>query len=670
MAKNSKNKDNKQSPSMPPISPKKQFFSWIVLVGIFILLFNLWDNPAKEQEKIVFKPDFSEMLEQGMVDNIKVYHEASENPIIRIEGEIPEKISNKSPSGKEYPRNWYVQIDESTLNVIQPILTEKNIGVEHKIISRRFENIITLILPTLLLFFLIYMLFIRQMKAGGGAMDFGKSRAKLMEGKQPVKFKDVAGIDESKEEVEEIVEFLKNPKKFHRLGGKMPRGILLCGPPGTGKTLLAKAIAGEAGVPFFSISGSDFVEMFVGVGASRVRDMFNQAKKNSPSIVFIDEIDAVGRSRGTGIGGGHDEREQTLNALLVEMDGFEPNQSVVVMAATNRPDVLDKALLRPGRFDRQVVVELPSLEGREEILKVHIAKIKAIPDVDILRIARGTPGFAGADLANLVNEAALIAARKNKEFVDIDDFEEARDKVMWGKERRSKRIDEEDRNITAYHEAGHAILTVVSPNMDPLHKITIIPRGMSLGSTMFLPKKDRTHVSKGFLLDDLVVCMGGRVAEELFLKDICTGARQDLAQATQLARSMVCEWGMSEVLGPRAFGKNEEYVFLGREVNRSQDYSEKTAQLIDAEVDKLLKEAHEKATKLLTENKEAVEALAKLLLEKETVEGLAAEEIVKYGHVRTPEERGEQPPEIPTPPPVPADEPQPETEQEQKIDND
>ena len=659
MAKNSKNKDNKQSPSMPPISPKKQFFSWIVLVGIFILLFNLWDNPAKEQEKIVFKPDFSEMLEQGMVDNIKVYHEASENPIIRIEGEIPEKISNKSPSGKEYPRNWYVQIDESTLNVIQPILTEKNIGVEHKIISRRFENIITLILPTLLLFFLIYMLFIRQMKAGGGAMDFGKSRAKLMEGKQPVKFKDVAGIDESKEEVEEIVEFLKNPKKFHRLGGKMPRGILLCGPPGTGKTLLAKAIAGEAGVPFFSISGSDFVEMFVGVGASRVRDMFNQAKKNSPSIVFIDEIDAVGRSRGTGIGGGHDEREQTLNALLVEMDGFEPNQSVVVMAATNRPDVLDKALLRPGRFDRQVVVELPSLEGREEILKVHIAKIKAIPDVDILRIARGTPGFAGADLANLVNEAALIAARKNKEFVDIDDFEEARDKVMWGKERRSKRIDEEDRNITAYHEAGHAILTVVSPNMDPLHKITIIPRGMSLGSTMFLPKKDRTHVSKGFLLDDLVVCMGGRVAEELFLKDICTGARQDLAQATQLARSMVCEWGMSEVLGPRAFGKNEEYVFLGREVNRSQDYSEKTAQLIDAEVDKLL-----------TENKEAVEALAKLLLEKETVEGLAAEEIVKYGHVRTPEERGEQPPEIPTPPPVPADEPQPETEQEQKIDND
>ena len=670
MAKNSKNKDDKQSPSMPPISPKKQFFSWIVLVGIFILLFNLWDNPAKEQEKIVFKPDFSEMLEQGMVDNIKVYHEASENPIIRIEGEIPEKISNKSPSGKEYPRNWYVQIDESTLNVIQPILTEKNIGVEHKIISRRFENIITLILPTLLLFFLIYMLFIRQMKAGGGAMDFGKSRAKLMEGKQPVKFKDVAGIDESKEEVEEIVEFLKNPKKFHRLGGKMPRGILLCGPPGTGKTLLAKAIAGEAGVPFFSISGSDFVEMFVGVGASRVRDMFNQAKKNSPSIVFIDEIDAVGRSRGTGIGGGHDEREQTLNALLVEMDGFEPNQSVVVMAATNRPDVLDKALLRPGRFDRQVVVELPSLEGREEILKVHIAKIKAIPDVDITRIARGTPGFAGADLANLVNEAALIAARKNKEFVDIDDFEEARDKVMWGKERRSKRIDEEDRNITAYHEAGHAILTVVSPNMDPLHKITIIPRGMSLGSTMFLPKKDRTHVSKGFLLDDLVVCMGGRVAEELFLKDICTGARQDLAQATQLARSMVCEWGMSDVLGPRAFGKNEEYVFLGREVNRSQDYSEKTAQLIDAEVDKLLKEAHEKATKLLTENKEAVEALAKLLLEKETVEGLAAEEIVKYGYVRTPEERGEQPPEIPTPPPVPADEPQPEAEQEQKTDND
>ena len=674
MAKNNKKENNseknKTPVSMPPISPKRQLLSWIILVGVVILLFNLWDNPNKEYKKIVLQPDFYEMLESGMINEIEVYHEASENPIIRIEGEIPEKVVNKTEAGKEYPRNWYVQVDKTSYDTLIPSLTEKNIGIEHKVISKRFENIITLILPTLLLFFLIYILFIRQMKSSNSAMNFGKSRAKLMDGNQPVKFKDVAGIDESKEEVEEIVEFLKNPKKFHRLGGRMPRGILLCGPPGTGKTLLAKAIAGEAGVPFFSISGSDFVEMFVGVGASRVRDMFEQAKKNSPSIVFIDEIDAVGRSRGTGIGGGHDEREQTLNALLVEMDGFEANQSVVVMAATNRPDVLDKALLRPGRFDRQVVVELPSLNGREEILKVHIAKIKAIADVDISRIARGTPGFAGADLANLVNEAALIAARKNKEFVDIDDFEEARDKVMWGKERRSKRIDEEDRNITAYHEAGHAILTVVSPNMDPLHKITIIPRGMSLGSTMFLPKKDRTHVSKGFLLDDLVVCMGGRVAEELFLKDICTGARQDIAQATQLARSMVCEWGMSDVLGPRSFGKNEEYVFLGREVNRSQDYSEKTAQLIDTEVDRLLKEAHDKATQLLTENKAAVETLAKLLLDKETVDGVVAEEIVKYGRPRTPEERGEEPPEVPPPPPVPADEPQLEAEQEQKTDND
>ncbi|MCL1909761.1 MAG: ATP-dependent zinc metalloprotease FtsH, partial [Kiritimatiellaeota bacterium] len=406
-------------------------------------------------------------------------------------------------------------------------------------------------------------------------------------------------------------------------------------------------IAGEADRPFFSISGSDFVEMFVGVGASRVRDMFQQAHKSAPCLVFIDEIDAVGRSRFTGIGGGHDEREQTLNALLVEMDGFEANDGVIVIAATNRPDVLDPALTRPGRFDRQVVIDLPSLEGRVEILKVHAKKIKLADGTDLTVVARGTPGYSGADLANLINEAALIATKQNKEAVDIEDLEEARDKVMWGKERRSRKIDDDDKKITAYHEAGHAIISVLMPDAEPLHKITIIPRGMSLGSTMFLPKKDHTHLSKSKLLAQLAVSMGGRAAEEVFLPDICTGARQDLSQATQIAHSMVCSWGMSERLGPRTFGRNEELIFLGKEVNRTQDYSEMTAREIDAEVSALLKTAHEKAVALLTAHRAATEALVAELTDKETLPGYIAEELVKYGRVREPHERGEEPPPVP-----------------------
>ncbi len=635
--------------SIPPgqmQSPRRMAFAWIVVMLVAMSLASLWMKGRPEVREVAYSPDFFNMLELGLVDKVEILHGSPSEQVSTVSGTIPDSI----PDTHGYPRDWTMKttVSDGFLNMLEA----GGVGIVHKTSSNRWEMFLYSFAPTLLLIGMIYFIFLRQMKAAGGAMNFGKSKAKqLSRDKNKVLFKDVAGIEESKEEVQEIVEYLRDPAKFQRLGGKMPRGVLLCGAPGTGKTLLAKAIAGEADVPFFSISGSDFVEMFVGVGASRVRDMFDQAKKNSPCIIFIDEIDAVGRSRFTGIGGGHDEREQTLNALLVEMDGFDATESVVVIAATNRPDVLDPALLRPGRFDRQVVVDLPSLDGRVDILKVHMAKVKVAAGVDVRRIARGTPGFSGADLANLVNEAALIAARHNKEFVDIDDFEEARDKVMWGKERRSRKIDDKDKRITAYHEAGHAALTVLSRNMDPLHKVTIIPRGMSLGSTMFLPEKDRTHVSKAYLLDELVVSMGGRAAEEVFLPDICTGAKQDLAQASRLARAMVCEWGMSDVLGPRAFGHQEELVFLGREVNRTQDYSEKTAQMIDAEISRLLREAHDRAVGTLREHKEAVDKLVELLLEKETIDGRDAEDIIRFGRIRTPEERGDPPPE--PPPPVP-----------------
>ncbi len=467
-----------------------------------------------------------------------------------------------------------------------------------------------------------WIFFMRQMQSGGNkALSFGKSKAKLLASQQKkVTFKDVAGVDEAKEELQEIIEFLREPQKFQKLGGRIPKGVLLMGPPGTGKTLMARAIAGEANVPFFSISGSDFVEMFVGVGASRVRDLFEQGKKNAPCIIFIDEIDAVGRHRGAGLGGGHDEREQTLNALLVEMDGFESNDGVILIAATNRPDVLDPALLRPGRFDRRVVVSRPDVRGREGILRVHTRKIPLSEDVDLSVVARSTPGFSGADLANLVNESALMAARANQKFVTMRDFESAKDKVLMGAERKSLIITEEEKKVTAYHEAGHALLAALVPHSDPLHKVTIIPRGMALGLTQQLPDEEKHNWTKEALDARLAVFMGGRIAEEMTFSQITTGAQNDIEQATEMARKMVCEWGMSEALGPLTYGKKEEQIFLGKEFNRHQDYSEATALKIDDEIKRVVTEQYARAESILTQNKEALHRIAEALLEHEVLD--------------------------------------------------
>ena len=477
-------------------------------------------------------------------------------------------------------------------------------------------------LPLLLLAGFVFFL-MRQMQAGGNkALSFGKSRARLLSAQQKkATFKDVAGSDEAKEELQEIIDFLKDPQKFQKLGGRIPKGVLLVGPPGTGKTLLARAIAGEANVPFFSISGSDFVEMFVGVGASRVRDLFEQGKKNAPCIIFIDEIDAVGRHRGAGLGGGHDEREQTLNALLVEMDGFESNEGVILIAATNRPDVLDPALLRPGRFDRRVVVARPDVKGREEILRVHTRKVPISDDTDLSIIARGTPGFSGADLANLVNEAALWAARQNRKFVMMADFEMAKDKVLMGVERKSMILSDEEKKNTAYHEAGHALVAAMTPGADPVHKVTIIPRGMALGLTMQLPEADKHTYTKEYLEGMLAVLMGGRTAEEIFLGHITTGAGNDIERATDIARNMVCEWGMSQ-MGPLAYGKKEEAIFLGREIAQHRDFSEDTALHIDKEVKRIVNEAYEKAHELLSNHRDTLEKVALALLEREVLDAI------------------------------------------------
>jgi cell division protease FtsH len=475
----------------------------------------------------------------------------------------------------------------------------------------------------------IWVFMLRQMQSGGNkALSFGKSRAKLLNNQQKrVTFKDVAGVEEAKEELQEIIEFLKEPQKFQKLGGRIPKGVLMMGPPGTGKTLLARAIAGEANVPFFSISGSDFVEMFVGVGASRVRDLFEQGKKNAPCIVFIDEIDAVGRHRGAGLGGGHDEREQTLNQLLVEMDGFESNDGVILIASTNRPDVLDPALLRPGRFDRRVVVSRPDVRGREGILKVHTRKIPLGEDVDISVIARGTPGFTGADLANLVNEAALNAARYNKKLVAMADFELAKDKVLMGAERKSMVISNEEKRVTAYHEAGHTLVGLKVPNADPVHKVTIIPRGMALGLTQQLPEGDRHNYSEEYLLGQIAILMGGRIAEESFLGGITTGASNDIERATELARAMVCEYGMSE-MGPLTFGKKEEQIFLGREIAQHRDFSEETAIKIDQQVKKIITAQYQRARNIIEENRDVMVRLAECLLERETLDGIEIRRIV------------------------------------------
>ena len=504
-----------------------------------------------------------------------------------------------------------------------------------------FLQVVVGLLPFVLVAAIIWFVFVRQIKAAGrGALSFGKSKARLLaKDKNKTTFKDVAGVDESKEEVAELVEFLKDPKKFQKLGGRIPKGILMVGPPGTGKTLLAKAIAGEADASFFSISGSDFVEMFVGVGASRVRDMFEQARKATPCLIFIDEIDAVGRSRGHGLGGGNDEREQTLNALLVEMDGFDTHEGIIIIAATNRPDVLDPALLRPGRFDRQVTVNLPDVRGREAILKVHAKNVKLDGAADLSVIARGTPGFSGAELANLLNEAALIAARQNRKSVGMAELEEARDKVRWGRERRSLAMSDEEKRGTAWHEAGHALVNVLLEHTHPLHKVTIIPRGQSLGSTMWLPKDDLLSRRRKELQDLIAVTMAGRIAEELFTNDISTGAAGDIQQATTMAKAMVMNYGMSDKLGMVLYGEANEYVFLGRDMMRSKEYSEVTAQQIDGEIKRIIDEGYQTAKNLIITHRDKLELIAKALLDHETLEGSQVVDIIKTGTYTPPPEK-------------------------------
>lgn len=537
----------------------------------------------------------------------------------------------KQSTGEDVPFIAEGQLTDDNLEVLQ------NSGLfKEEPASTLVADLLLTLLPIALIVLVLYFLFVRQLRsAGKGAMSFGKSKARMLtRDREKITFKDVAGCDEAKEEVSEVVSFLKDPKRFQRIGGRIPKGALLVGPPGTGKTLIARAVAGEADVPFFSISGSDFVEMFVGVGAARVRDMFEQGRKNAPCIIFIDEIDAVGRQRGAGLGGGNDEREQTLNSLLVEMDGFDGHEGVIIMAATNRPDVLDSALLRPGRFDRQVIIDLPDLHGREEILKVHAAKIKLAEDLDLFTVARNTPGFSGADLANLLNESALIAARYNKKVVDRHDIEEARDKISYGRERR-KLMDDEDKRMTAFHEAGHALVqALIDDGHLPLHKVTIIPRGRALGLTMMLPKKDILGQSRKHLLNQICCAMAGRIGEELETHDFSNGAASDIKQATKIARHMVCDWGMSD-LGPVAYGENQEQVFLGKEINRTQNFSESTAKRIDEAIASIINTQFERAKSLIAEHREALRTIAESLLEHETIEGIHVEEIIKYGEIRS-----------------------------------
>ena len=563
----------------------------------------------------------------------------------------------------QYLKGYYLPTPGAQTEPVQfrtNVFMDFNRDLQQKIKAAGFEvtikpesNLIGMTLityaPIVLFLVVLYILFRQQIRmAGKGALSFGKSKAKMLSReKNKITFKDVAGVDEAKEEVQELVEFLRDPKRFQKLGGRIPKGVLMVGPPGTGKTLLARAIAGEADVPFFSISGSDFVEMFVGVGASRVRDMFEQGKKSAPCLIFIDEIDAVGRHRGHGLGGGHDEREQTLNALLVEMDGFDTQEGVIIIAATNRPDVLDPALLRPGRFDRQITVNLPDVKGREEILRVHAKKVKLAANVDLGLIARGTPGFSGAELANLINEAALIAARKALKAITLFELEEARDKVRWGRERRSMAMSDEEKRATAWHEAGHALVSVLLKHTHPLHKVTIIPRGRALGATMSLPKEDVLNMRKKQAIDTIIMTMAGRIAEECVIDDISSGAAMDIQQATRLAKAMVMHWGMSEKLGNVLYGESEEFVFLGRDMMRGKDYSEQTAQSIDAEVKRIIDDAFNTAKKLIQDNRDKLEIIANGLLEFETLDGGQVEEIIHTGKF------------TPTPPQPPANQPPP-----------
>ncbi|WP_028575310.1 ATP-dependent zinc metalloprotease FtsH [Desulfonatronovibrio hydrogenovorans] len=582
---------------------------WATISLVMIILFNLFNQPQVPQYKLTYT-ELLTKVNQGEVMAVK------------IQGQ---KVTGVLIDDRRFTS--FIPDDPGFVD----LLVKNNVQVEAEPEEQGswLATIFISWFPMLLLIG-VWIFFMRQMQGGGGkAMSFGRSKAKMISQEDSkVTFADVAGVDEAKDELSEVVDFLSNPKKFTRLGGRIPKGVLLVGSPGTGKTLLARAVAGEAGVPFFSISGSDFVEMFVGVGASRVRDLFVQGKKNAPCLIFIDEIDAVGRQRGAGLGGGHDEREQTLNQLLVEMDGFESNEGVILIAATNRPDVLDPALLRPGRFDRQVVVPNPDVAGRKRILDVHSRRTPLAPGVDMEVIAKGTPGFSGADLENLVNEAALHAAKLDKEQVSMEDFEEAKDKVLMGKERRSLILSDEEKKTTAYHEAGHTIVARLLPGTDPIHKVSIIPRGRALGVTMQLPQDERYNYSKTYLENNLAVLLGGRVAEELVFNQMTTGAGNDIERATKMARKMVCEWGMSDTLGPLAFGGRGEEVFLGREFTQHKEYSEETARLIDEEVKKIVRDAYEKAKELLQEHTDTLHRLSEALLERETLTGKEVEMVM------------------------------------------
>jgi len=585
----------------------KNIALWLVICLMVVMLFQVFKQPDKGSASLSYS-EFLGMVERGNVVQVT------------IQGD---NISGLSAQG---PFRTYAPKDPELIRLLRS--KEVKITAKPEDDSSWFQVLLSWV-PMLLLIG-VWIFFMRQMQVGGGkALSFGKSKARLMtDSQEKVTFQDVAGIEEAKEELQEIIEFLRDPRKFTRLGGRIPKGVLLVGAPGTGKTLLARAIAGEAGVPFFSISGSDFVEMFVGVGASRVRDLFLQGKKHAPCIIFIDEIDAVGRHRGAGLGGGHDEREQTLNQLLVEMDGFESNEGVILISATNRPDVLDPALLRPGRFDRQVVVPVPDVKGREEILRVHVKKTVLGDNVDVQTLARGTPGFTGADLENMVNEAALMAARRGKDRVEMNDFEDAKDKVLMGAERKSMIISDEEKKTTAYHESGHTLVAKLLPDTDPIHKVTIIPRGRALGLTQQLPLDEKHTYPKAYLLNNLCILMGGRAAEEIVLGIQTTGAGNDIERATGLARKMVCDFGMSDTLGPLSFGKKEDQIFLGREIFQHRDYSELTAQKIDEEVRTIVTGAYAKTSTLIKENLEALHRLAGALLEKETLDGKQIDEIL------------------------------------------
>ena len=615
-------------------STAKTILFWISIVFLGVMLWKLVSSNGQTAREDT--PSYSEFM--GKVEE----HEVKEVTLYLSPNSYELQGEYVHPPNKKFR----VTIPKENSPEVTKALRDQAVMLSIKEVrSGDWVLILLNALPLLLLAGFVFFL-MRQMQAGGNkALSFGKSRARLLSAQQKkATFKDVAGSDEAKEELQEIIEFLKDPQKFQKLGGRIPKGVLLVGPPGTGKTLLARAIAGEANVPFFSISGSDFVEMFVGVGASRVRDLFEQGKKNAPCIIFIDEIDAVGRHRGAGLGGGHDEREQTLNALLVEMDGFESNEGVILIAATNRPDVLDPALLRPGRFDRRVVVARPDVKGREEILRVHTRKVPLSDDVELSIIARGTPGFSGADLANLVNEAALWAARQNRKFVTMADFEMSKDKVLMGVERKSMILSDEEKKNTAYHEAGHALIAAMTPGADPVHKVTIIPRGMALGLTMQLPEADKHTYTKEYLEGMLAVLMGGRTAEEIFLGHITTGAGNDIERATDIARNMVCEWGMSN-MGPLAYGKKEEAIFLGREIAQHRDFSEDTALHIDKEVKRIVNEAYEKARSIVEANRSTLENIALALLEREVLD---ANEVRMLMEGKTLPEKPRTPP---TPPP-------------------